>query len=163
MSTNYYRIPTEVEVENKKFELEEDIREMDITITSIGGGFDISGDSSWDTHTPWDKFAEDINVHIGKRSMGWKFVWNFQDNKYFSNKKDLLQFLREGRIIDEYNAEIDTEEFIEMALSWGEPDGLTYDQHYVDTIEESNFYSDNKDNFDLEIDGLRVSRHKDFC
>jgi len=164
MGTNYYRIPLEEEVENKKFELEEAVREMSITPSSIGGGFDTSGETSWDIHTPWDKFIENINVHIGNRSSGWKFVWNFQDNIYFSNKKELLIFLRAGRIIDEYNEEIDTEEFIKMALDWGEPDGFIYNQDYVNNIEGSNFYSEsNKANFDLEIDGLRVSVSKDFC
>ena len=86
-------------------------------------------------------------IHLGKRSCGWKFLWNSNVIKYrdghidpetkeyvsvvkydyvypltkqgitdFCNRKDVI-------ITDEYGKQYTSEEFLEMAFSWGEPDG----------------------------------------
>ena len=93
--------------------------------------------------------------------MGWKFCWNFNDNEYYSNKEELLKFIRKGRVVDEYGEQIDVEEFIEMALNWGEPDGWVADKAYFESMERSSFFN-NEDYYDKEIDGLRVSSSTDF-
>jgi len=58
----------------------------------------------------------DIKVHLGKSSSGWKFLWNFNDNKYYSTKNELIQFVLSGRVIDEYGDEIYPQDFLEMAF-----------------------------------------------
>jgi hypothetical protein len=106
-----------------------------------------------------------MNVHLGKRSSGWKFCWNFHDNKYYSNKEELLNFIRTGRVINEYGEQQFVGEFVEMALSWGEPDGLVYDKEYRMKQWEKGkgtfLHTDSYD--DKVIDGLRVSSSTDFC
>ena len=77
----------------------------------------------WDRKNLWDEFTENMNVHLGKRSVGWKFLWNFHNNEYYSDKEELFQFIRRGRVINEYSEEIPVEEFIQMALEWGKEDG----------------------------------------
>ena len=88
-------------------------------------------------------------IHLGKRSCGWKFLWNPNIIKYhdgyidpetkdyidvvkydyvypltkqgitdFCNRKDII-------IYDEYGEQFNPEEFLEMAFSWGQPDGYT--------------------------------------
>ena len=66
--------------------------------------------------------------------------------------------------MDEYGEEAEVEEFIDMSLKWGEPDGLVYNQNYLDKHpKEKEHYYDVTKYFDREIDGLRVSSSTDFC
>ena len=77
----------------------------------------------------------------------------------------MFAFIRSGRVVDEYGDLWDNEEFIKMALEWGEPDGYVYDKAYVDMeFARSGFYPYNpEEHYDIEIDGLRFSRHTNFC
>jgi hypothetical protein len=109
----------------------------------------------------WDEFIDGLKIHIGKRSSGWKFLWNFQDNKFYTNKEELLTFIRSGRIVNEYGELQDTEEFIKMALEWGQPDGCVLNQEYIDK-HKSNHLSYISSYYDKEVDGLRVSSHTEF-
>jgi hypothetical protein len=165
MGTNFYKIPTEDEIKVKHNQLQIDILNMDLSVLSIEGGFRVAKDDQWNGENPWETFMDKINIHLGKRSMGWKFCWNFHDKKYYSNKEELLNFIRSGRVIDEYGDEIEVEEFIEMALSWGEPDGAIYDKEYRmkqwDKGTGTFLHSESYD--DKVIDGLRVSSSTDFC
>ena len=166
MGTNYYRIPKASEVEKKKELLESRIHKMPITPSSIERGFRyIETDSDlpyWDTDNPWDEFVDGTNIHLGKRSSGWKFCWNFHNNQYYTDKESLLNFIRSGRVVNEYGDEMDREEFITMALEWGQPDGLVADKEYFDTTEHHRWMSNPEDYYDKEIDGLRVSSSTEF-
>jgi hypothetical protein len=56
-------------------------------------------------------------------------------------------------------------EFIAMALNWGEPDGLVLDQDYRKEQRSKGmgtFFDDPKYD-DRIVDGLRVSSSDDFC
>lgn len=93
--------------------------------------------------------------------MGWKFCWNFNNNKYYSNKEELLKFIRSGRVVDEYGNLQDNEEFIKMSLEWGAEDGLIVDEKYMKNNESYHFLNQEK-YYDKIIDGLRVSSSTDF-
>ena len=57
-----------------------------------------------------DLIPEDI--HIGKRSCGWKFLFNANKFEYFNaTKESLIDWLKSGQIIDEYNQKYTFEEF----------------------------------------------------
>jgi hypothetical protein len=102
---------------------------------------------------------------LGQRASGWKFLWNFNDDKFYSNKEQLLKFIRSGRVVDEYGQLQDTEEFIKMALEWGQPDGKVLNKDYFDEQERLARYRpmiSMKDYYDKEVDGLRVSKHTEF-
>jgi len=126
-----------------------------------GYRFIVENEQMWYDKSPWDEFTEDMSIHLGKRSMGWKFCWNFHDNKYYKNKEELLNFIRKGRVVDEYGQQIDSEEFIEMALEWGQPNGWVADKEYFESIERTSFFN-SEDYYDKEIDGLRVASSTDF-
>lgn len=161
MSTNYNRIPRTGEVRLKYLDLVEKMNDLDIwnpeniynEFKTIEQGFE-----RW---SPWDNFIDGLKIHIGKRSSGWKFLWNFQDGKFYTNKEELLKFIRSGRIVDEYGELQDTEEFIKMALEWGQPDGCVLNQEYIDK-HKSNHSSFISSYYDKEVDGLRVSSHTEF-
>jgi hypothetical protein len=110
-------------------------------------------------------FIDGLKIHIGKRSSGWKFLWNFQDNKFYTNKEELFKFIRSGRVVDEYGELQDTEEFIKMALEWGQPDGYVLDKNYMDEQSKLAHYkpfTDMSKYYDKEVDGLRVSSTAEF-
>ena len=166
MSTNYYRIPKQKVVREKYLELVEQISYMDIfspeqiynEFRTIEKGFE-----RWSS---WDNFIDGLNIHIGKRSGGWKFLWNFQDGKFYTNKEELFKFIRSGRIVDEYGELQDTEEFIKMALEWGQPDGYVLDENYIaEQRKQPNYrpsFINMSNYYDKEVDGLRVSSHTEF-
>ena len=159
MGTNYYRIPTQLEMEERKSKLIKDIADLDMSPSKIESEFRQYGDS-WDMESAWDIFTEGTSIHLGKRSGGWKFCWNFHDNKYYKDRDSLLDFIRSGRVIDEYGEVWNVEEFINMAFEWGQPDGLIVDEKW--TRENSSWLPNAQDYADKIIDGLRVSSSTEF-
>ena len=159
MGTNYYRIPTQLEMEERKAKLIKDITDLDMSPSKIESEFRQYGDS-WDMKSAWDIFTEETSIHLGKRSGGWKFCWNFHDNKYYSNKEELIQFVLSGRVVNEYGDEIETHEFLDMAFEWSQPDGLIIDEKW--TRENSSWLPNPQDYADKIIDGLRVSISTEF-
>lgn len=163
MGTNFYRIVTEEEMSERKERLIKCINDMELSPSNIESEFSFIEKGEWDRISPWDEFLNEMKVHLGKRSSGWKFIWNFNKNKYYSNKEELLKFIRSGRVVDEYGDLIDNEEFIKDALEWGEKDGYVYNEDYLrDHPSERTIFS-TPENFSKIIDGLVVSSHDEFC
>lgn len=166
MGTNYYRIPGIEEIEKRKAKLIKRVEEINpADAHNANHMYSTIPDGEWDFMSPWDEFIKDAYVHLGKRSMGWKFCWNFHDNHYYSNKQELLEFIKSGRILDEYGEEIDADEFIEMAMEWGQPEGFTFNAEYQAYMikEHPGYRLHSYEYFDTEVDGLRVSSSTDFC
>jgi hypothetical protein len=159
MGTNYYRIPTHEEVEKRKESLIWKIKNLPITPTDIKINFR-EYEETWDTYSPWDTFTKDICVHLGKRSSGWRFCWNFHHKKYYTSREELFAFIRSGRVVDEYGEEMSTDEFIEMALNWC-PDGLIGNKEYHTNGKSLHWVPESM--YDTEVDGLRVSSSSEFC
>ena len=165
MGTNYYRIPTAGEMEERKKVLTQRVMDLDLTPINIECGFNEPIDDQWGRESPWGIFIDGTNIHLGKRSGGWKFCWNFHKNKHYSNKEELLSFIRSGRVVDEYGEEWNVEEFIAMALEWGQPDGWVVNEEYRKAERargHGSFWLDDEKYDDLIIDGLRVSSSTDF-
>jgi len=162
MGTNYYRIPSVEEMEKRKQELIDTINSLDIHPFSIQRNFRTIKKQidSIDYYSIWDLFVEDTNIHLGKRSSGWKFLWNFHENVYYSDKEELLAFIRSGRVIDEYGTEINVEEFIKMSLEWGQPNG--YDMFSYVKENPRKYFKYNFEREEKYIDGLRVSGSTEF-
>jgi len=73
MGTNYYSIPKVEDLEKKRQKLIEEIQSMDISNAGLcEDDFRIHEDG-WDRLSPWDEFVNGNSIHLGKRSMGWKF------------------------------------------------------------------------------------------
>jgi len=166
MGTNYYKIPTEEEMTKRKEKLIQDVTNIELTPINIERNFDEPIEGTWNWDNAWNRFIDESRIHLGKRSGGWKFTWNFHNDKYYSNKEELLSFIRSGRVVNEYGDLIDNEEFIKMALEWGQPDGAVYNKEYTDKmrVENKNYYpfSDDTSYYSKIIDGLVVSSSTDF-
>ncbi len=166
MSTNYYRVPKHEDMLNRQQTLIQQVTTMDMSMENLERGMRyISPTKDWDWFSPWEMFIGGTNIHLGKRSMGWKFCWNFHKDKYYHNKESLLQFIRSGRVVDEYGEQIETEEFILMSLNWGEPDGLVVNEIYriQQRSKGAGSFFDKPEYDDRIVDGLRVSSSDDFC
>jgi hypothetical protein len=160
MGTNYYRIPSVEEMEKRKQELIDNINSLDISPSSIERKFaTIQKENDWGNYSIWDLFTDGTNIHLGKRSSGWKFLWNFNDKKFYSNKEELLNFIRIGRVIDEYGNEMDVEDFITMALEWGQPDGYDLKRYRQEHPRQYHYDFEVKEEY---IDELRVSPNNEF-
>jgi len=162
MGTNYTRIPTAEEMEAKRKRLVKTVKDLTMEPSFIEREFQIVKEDSWDSESPWDKFLEGTAIHLGKRSSGWKFCWNFNDNKYYSSKEELIQFVLSGRVVNEYGEEMDPQEFLDMAFAWGEPDGLSADAEYFRKNERMGWMSNPSFYYDKIVDGLRVSSSTEF-
>ncbi len=165
MGTNYYRIPPVNEMVERKNKLIQKVTDLDLTPSNIERNFLFPKEDSWESSSLWDDFLEGANIHLGKRSGGWKFCWNFHKNKHYSDKEELLSFIRSGRVVDEYGQEWDVEEFITMALEWGQPDGLVVNEEYRRAERAKGhgmMWLDHEKYDDLIIDGLRVSTSTEF-
>ena len=152
-------------MESRKIRLQDQIQKMTMSVGDIERGFQVPIDDQWNSESPWETFINGTNIHLGKRSGGWKFCWNFHKNKYYSNKEELLDFIRSGRVVNEYGEELEVNEFIVMALNWGEPNGLVVNEIYRIKQRQLGMGSffDKPEYDDRIIDGLRVSSSTDFC
>ena len=166
MGTNYSRLSLEDEMISRKIKLIDDINHLILSPQAIEREFAEPVDEgiSWNTTNPWSNFIKDTCIHLGKRSGGWLFDWNFHDMKYYSNKEELLAFIRSGRVVDEYGEEWEPEAFIKMALEWGQPDGWILNKEYEDMMRKKypGHITWGEKYYDKIIDGLRVSSSTEF-
>lgn len=158
MGTNYYRIPSVEEMEDRKVRLQRRIEEMELTPSDVERGFSSIPAGEWDTMSPWDEFTSESNIHLGKRSAGWKFLWNFHKDEYYHDLESLRSFISSGRIVNEYGDELGVEEFMQMALEWGQEDGWDQESYYKENPESRSIWS----RPERYVDGLRISDSTDF-
>ncbi len=162
MGTNFYRIPTAEEMEERRERLKARVIGLKLEPDLIERGFHYIeiAENSWEYHSPWSEFLEDTRIHLGKRSMGWKFLWNWNDEKFYKTKDDLFKFIRSGRVVNEYGEVINQEEFIQMALDWGKEDGWDLNTYYEEKGGGYAFGSER--DHERYVDDLRVSTCTDF-
>ena len=137
------------------------IDEMDtINPREISGGFRTISVGEWNMISPWAEFVAGTKIHLGKRSSGWKFIWNWNDGKYYKTKDQLFKFIRSGRVVDEYGHQMNVEEFITMALEWGKEEGWDVETYYKEYPEHR--IPSSRGVYEEYIDGLRVSTSTEF-
>jgi hypothetical protein len=166
MGTNYYRVPSKEEMEKRKEKLLDRIARLKMEPVDIERKFEVSSfytdHEGFEIKNPWDDFLIDTSVHLGKRSGGWTFTWNHNSWKYYSDKESLFNFIKSGRVVDEYGDEQSPEEFIKMALEWC-VDGWTSERY----LQEELIAKGRKPLFpehyvDIHLDGLKFSTSTDF-
>lgn len=131
-------------------------------------------------------------IHLGKRSGGWKFLWNPNVLKVWDNDKHdyvhnyvypltkigITSFVMRDDVVitDEYGEVQDPMEFLKMSFSWC-IDGLDSKEYqtnpkyassrgiYYPETEKNNFWRDlgyNPEYYDFYSDGLRFSTSVSF-
>ena len=129
MGTRFYRIPSENEILSRKKKLITSCSELDVSPINILYSF-----SNNENGSPWKEFIMGTKIELGKRSKGNKFGWLFY-YKYYTNKDELIKFVKEGRVIDEYGEEWDVDYFLNMAFNWEQPNGKsTSDDSFIDGL-----------------------------
>lgn len=107
MGTNYYAIPT----------LEDELKERICTYVR---------------EEDYEKAVELIpkKIHIGKQSSGWKFIFNHNHWKFYSNIVDFRNFLKLCRIYNEYGNHISYDHFWKMVEESSE-NGIDGEEYYT--------------------------------
>lgn len=89
-------------------------------------------------------------VHIGKRSAGWKFLWNANNFEYFQpNKESLIEFLKSGQIYNEYNENFTFDQF------WNDEIKHFIEEDSLYDIES--YYKENPNPYKHYVDSNRIS------
>ena len=92
-------------------------------------------------------------VHLGKRSWGCQFLWDYHKGRYFkANLESIKKYLKDKIIFDEYDEVFSLDQFLneEIADRLYNTDGKLYDG--IETLPSDYFISD----------GLRFSKSEDF-
>lgn len=149
MGTNfYYKIPL------KKREVKE-LRDM-ITETPDYDEITYKLDEVKDSH----------EVHLGKRSYGWQFLWNYHNGKYYKpTLASIKDFLENGggHIEDEYGEVFTIEQFFGDEIK----NFLYKDDNHCDAYSYHEKHLEDPLTYDITMheftnDNLRFSRHDEF-
>jgi hypothetical protein len=141
MGTNYYgmRIPTE----NDKIALKKAIDNNDF--------------SELERLTP-------KQIHLGKSSAGWEFLFNHNDWKYFGQTfNEVKSFIQNCAIRNEYDEDVSFEDFWQMVEN---KKGVLHHKKYMDEWDRIHpnqpkpSYANEET--DIEVDGLRFSKWTEF-
>ena len=134
MGTNVYmrRIPTAKQKEELKLLLK---KEFKAAIESIDKDEDLRpAESDWHLSDEIENTRKRIyeEVHIGKRSCGWKFLFAPNPQYYEEAKESILQFIHQNgwQLFDEYGDKIDPDLFWDEYVACMEDGwtGETYDR-----------------------------------
>lgn len=106
-------------------------------------------------------------IHLGKRSYGWQFLWDYHDGRFYSDSlESIMHYLNngEGVIYNEYGETFTVKQFFDdeiMNCLYKDEkhcDAFQYHQQYP---EEPLFYNINDHEFTSD-DGLRFCKDEDF-
>lgn len=149
MGTNfYYKIP----VSKRK------IKELQDLITE--------DPDYWHLQDELENIKESHCIHLGKRSAGWQFLWDFHNGKYYAaNLQSIKHFLNTagGHIENEYGEKFSVDAFFDDEIAeWLYKDERHCDiaEYYRQHPEESHYFNPTDEEF--ISDGLRFCRHTDF-
>ena len=111
-------------------------------------------------------------IHIGKSSCGWKFLFNWNNCKYYElTKRSINDFLTNKRIVDEYGGDVSLESFWEMVENKnGGIDNAEYYRQYEkgSILFEKEYYNNDLAQYnprfgEFYADGLRFATVTEFC
>ena len=117
-------------------------------------------DTACDFHELHSKYNEMIldiipeKVHLGKRSHGWQFLWNYHDGRYFkANLESIKEYLKDKIIVDEYGEVFSLDQFLD--------DEIGHCLYNADGKLEDGMKGYSRYTF-ISDDGLRFSKSEDF-
>lgn len=108
-------------------------------------------------HSKYNEMILDIipeRVHLGKRSHGWQFLWDYHDGRYFkANLESIMEYLKDKIIVDEYGEVFSLDQFLD--------DEIGYCLYNADGKLEDGMREYSRYTF-ISDDGLRFSKNEDF-
>ena len=112
-------------------------------------------------------------IHLGKRSAGWKFLFNANNEKYYEcSRKGINNFVKKNKAIikDEYGSTYSLEEFWEEVKSFDKGiDAIEYYKQYPEDRYYHTGYHGNLEKYhpnqydEFYNDGLRFTTCSEFC
>lgn len=146
MGTNFYgkQIAKLKELEEKQVRIESEIRGQ-----MPNSSIELDDIISQYFKQEKEKIKE---IHIGKSSAGWQFLFNYNGGQYYTNKQSLLDWLDTVEISDEYGRIQTKEEFM---------DGLfdrKWEHEYAKKHKSASKYAE----MYIEVDGLEFL-DSEFC
>lgn len=103
------------------------------------------------------------NIHLGKRSFGWQFLWDYNIGKYYQrNLQSIKDFLNNGggHIEDEYGRQFTVKQFLEKEIPLYKDDTHCDAATYVAKHPEDVMSTYIKET--ISEDGLRFANFTDF-
>lgn len=115
MGTNFYKVLKPKYTKKQKAEITKKINEQTKKLKEYFN--DNNYIERYDIEDYFEMLNElhPVKVHLGKRSSGWQFLWNHNNEQYY---KKTLQSIREfldkdnGFIVDEYGERFTTDQFL---------------------------------------------------
>ena len=100
-------------------------------------------------------------VHLGKSSCGWQFLWAPNPKWYDNTKASINEFLRRDDVVlyDEYGEYLTPEQVWEK---FGNTKGDTHESYLQKHPEERRYYT-RSDYETITKEGLRFAKDADFC
>jgi hypothetical protein len=169
MGTNFYKVLKPKYTKKQKAEITKKINEQTKKLKEYFN--DNNYIERYDIEDYYEMLNElrPVKVHLGKRSGGWQFLWNHNNEQYYKKTlQSIKEFLDEdnGFIVDEYGERFTTEQFLNEEIGkamYNDPDrfinGYQYDE------KEKSVYSwtkCSKHEFTTS-EGLRFSTSTEFC
>lgn len=116
-------------------------------------------DAACDFHKQHNKYNEMLldfipeKVHLGKRSWGWQFLWDYHDGRYFkANLDSIKEYLKDKIIFDEDDEVFTLEQFL--------TDEIGHSLYKTDKLNDG--MGEYPSHFFISDDGLRFARFEDF-
>lgn len=99
-------------------------------------------------------------IHIGKRSGGWRFIWNAHFFKYFEpNTESIDNFLKSGIIVDECDNEFTYEKFMNEEVGESLTEGYDLEKYYTEN--HSKYIPIRDYNYDVDYNKISQKINKD--
>ena len=120
MGTNYYcrRIKVINELESKKQIALNEAKDSVLLTEIVNEYFDSKIN---------ELYGNDI--HIGKSSAGWDFLFQLNGKKHYHDKASMIDFIKECQIVSEYGVELTSDEFLNYIFSNRTWNGLPTKRH----------------------------------
>ena len=107
----------------------------------------------------WDNRDLEQEIHLGKRSYGWQFLWDYHNGIYFQpTLESIKKFLSQDELViyDEYGEKFTLDQFINEEVG----SSLYKDKNHTDGLGDPSLIDWHK--YYFTNDGLRFSKYEDF-
>jgi hypothetical protein len=169
MGTNFYKVLKPKYTKKQKAEITKKINEQTKKLKEYFN--DNNYIDRYDIEDYYEMLNElrPVRVHLGKRSWGWQFLWNHNNEKYYKKTlQSIKEFLDEdnGFIVNEYGERFTTEQFLNDEIGeamYNDPDRFI--NGYQHDEKEKSVYSWAKcSKYEFTTsEGLRFSTSTEFC